>query len=261
MKKYVILSIIVSSFIIVFAVFWVVRGKSREKELEELRFTFLTSNSSLIVLMYKHLENEKLSNKHGSIILTSIHMKLMILKVMLLSKVTNDDSKRSSILSEIKGNNNILIKQITSSPALKGKSGALLKTLTILLHLPISAENKALVQKFMKDNYSIAKISTEDEKTIFRYNFMKEYYSLTHEEFLFMTISYLEEYTSLLRIFSLYHNGKTFEIKSILRNKIIYNDILISLIIKRNAGYDKASYVKYKKNLVIQNIINGTLNP
>ncbi len=251
MKK----SIIV--FFILIAMFNVAWCKPQEKmELEEFRFFTLTSDSISYALLYKHLENKELSDKYGLIILTIIETQLMTINGMLLSKNINNDINNSSIYTEIKSNNSILVKLITSPPILKSKYRTLLKTLTYLLLLPISAQDKELVLRFMKENYSKMEISTENDKALSMLDFGYNLVSSSFEKSLFVNISLLQDYTHLLRIFSLFRDGKVSEIKCILRNKIIYNHILISLFIKRNAGYDKASYVKYKKNLVIQDIIN-----
>lgn len=262
MKKSVII------FFIVFAMIHVAWSKSEEKtNLEEFRFSILTHNSLSCASLYKLLENKRLSDKHGSLIMSMIYCNLMTIRTMLLSEIKNDNGVKSSIYGEIKSNSSILVKLITSKHGIKNKNITLLKTLTYLLLLPISEQDKELVQQFMKENYSITQINTEKEKAILQFNSMKSFYSLTPEEFSLMTVSYLNEYTNQIRILSLFLDDKTAEIKCIFRNKIVYNHILISLIIKRDTVKIKEGYVDYQNNLVIQNIISdyktrkGLMNP
>ena len=251
MKKFVIL------LFIVFVMLHIAWGKSgNETKLEKVRFSFLTADSLSCTLIYNFFENKELANKQGLIILSNIQTCLEVMKYLLLSSETDNDSKESSICCNIRSNNNILVKLITSSPSL-AKNRILLRTLIFLLHLPISAQDKELVQKFMKEHYSVEQISVERKTIMTTYNIMGKSFSKNFEESFFITSSYLREYTKLLHIFSLFQNGKIFEIKCFLRNQIVYNHILISLILQRNPVYAKEKdYVDYQKNLIIQKILS-----
>lgn len=134
-------------------------GKSgNETKLEKVRFTFLTADSLSWSLIYDRFEKKELSNKRSSIIQISIQSLLLSIKYLLPSSGTNNDSKESSIYcnirSNIRSNNSILVKLITSSPDL-AKNRMSLKNLAYLLYLPTSAQDKELIQKFMKEYYSL----------------------------------------------------------------------------------------------------------
>jgi hypothetical protein len=180
---------------------------------------------------------------------------LKTMKYLLPPSGTNNDSKESSIYCNIRSNNSILVKLITSSPDL-GKGKRLLKTLIFLLHLPILAQDKELVQKFMKKYYSLKQISAEKKSIMTMYEIIGNS-PRNFEERFFITCSYLRGYAKLLHTFSLFRNGKISEIKCFIRNQIEYNYILISLILQRNPVYVKEElYVDYQKNLIIQKIVN-----
>lgn len=254
MKKSVVL------LFIVFAMLHVAWGKSgNETKLEKARFTFLTADSSSWSLIYKFFKKKELSNKRSSMILCSIQSLLQTIKYLLPSSGTNNDSKESSIYcnirSNIRSNNSILVKLITSSPDL-AKNRMLLRNLAFLLYLPTSAQDKELVQKFLKEHYSVEQISTEKKSIMTMHEITGNYPSNNFEEGFFITNGFVRQYGKRLYIFSLFQNGKTSEIKCFLRNQIVYNHILISLILQRNPVYVKEKiYVDYQKNLIIQKIV------
>jgi len=246
---------------VVFAMLHVVWGKSvNETKLEKVRFTFLTADSSSWSLIYKLFKKKELSNKRSSIILINIQSLLLTIKYLLPSSGTNNDSKESSIYcnirSNIRSNNSILVKLITSLPDL-AKNRMLLKNLAYLLYLPTSGQDKELIQKFMKEHYSLEQISTEKKSITGMHEIIGNSPYKNFEEGFFITNGYVRQYAKLLYIFSLLQNGKIFEIKCFLRNQIVYNHILISLILQHNPMYGKEkNYVDYQKYLIIQKIIS-----
>ncbi len=251
----------VSLLFIIFVMFHVAWGKpGNETKLEKLRFTFLTADSSSCASLYKFFKKKELSNKRHSVIITSIQCSLEAIKHLQLSSGINSDSKESGICCSIKSNNNILVKLIMTSPDL-AKNRMLLRTLIYLLELPISTQDKELVQKFMKKYYSVKQISAEKKSIMFMYNIVRDSSPINFEDFFFIASSYLSEYDMHLRVFLLFQNSKISQIKCLLRNHIVYNHILISLILQHNPMYIKEEgYVSYQKDKIIQKIVSDYEN-